>query len=95
MLHFLYIIIKFLVLGRESKTGECNATSYGSLRLWCKYEVREFSPFVRFTCWCTRSRYKHVEIRVVLGCVFNFMMCWKVIYTISTLIAGSRFTGGQ
>ena len=30
---------------------------------------------------CTRSRYKRVEIHVVLGCVFNFMMCWKVIYT--------------
>ena len=30
---------------------------------------------------CTRSIYKHVEIRVVLGCVFNFMMCSKVIYT--------------
>ena len=29
----------------------------------------------------TRSRYKHVEICVVLGCVFNFMMCSKVIYT--------------
>ena len=29
----------------------------------------------------TRSRYKRVEIRVVLGCVFNFMMCSKVIYT--------------
>ena len=30
---------------------------------------------------CTRSRYKRVEICVVLGCVFNFMMCSKVIYT--------------
>ena len=30
---------------------------------------------------CTRSRYKRVEIRVVLGCVFNFMLCSKVIYT--------------
>ena len=30
---------------------------------------------------CTRSRYKRVEIPVVLGCVFNFMMCLKVIYT--------------
>ena len=30
---------------------------------------------------CTRSRYKRVEIRVVLGCVFTFMMCSKVIYT--------------
>ena len=30
---------------------------------------------------CTRSRYKSVEIRVVWGCVFNFMMCPKVIYT--------------
>ena len=30
---------------------------------------------------CTRIRYKRVEIRVVLGCVFNFMMCSKVIYT--------------
>ena len=30
---------------------------------------------------CTRSRYKRVEIRVVLGCVFNFMTCSKVIYT--------------
>ena len=30
---------------------------------------------------CTRSRYKRVEIRVVLGCVVNFMMCSKVIYT--------------
>ena len=30
---------------------------------------------------CTRSKYKHIEIRVVLGCVFNFMMCSKVIYT--------------
>ena len=30
---------------------------------------------------CTRSRYKRVEIPVVLGCVFNFMMCSKVIYT--------------
>ena len=29
---------------------------------------------------CTRSRYKRVEIRVVLGCVFNFMMYSKVIY---------------
>ena len=29
---------------------------------------------------CTRSRYKPVEIRVVLGCVFNFMICSKVIY---------------
>ena len=28
-----------------------------------------------------RSRYKHVEIHTVLGCVFNFMMCLKVIYT--------------
>ena len=30
---------------------------------------------------CTRSRYKHVEICAVLGCVFSFMMCSKVIYT--------------
>ena len=30
---------------------------------------------------CTRSRYKRVEIRVVLCCVFNLMMCSKVIYT--------------
>ena len=30
---------------------------------------------------CTRSEYKRVEIRAVLGCVFNFMMCSKVIYT--------------
>ena len=30
---------------------------------------------------CTRIRYKRVEIRVVLGCVFNFMMCSMVIYT--------------
>ena len=30
---------------------------------------------------CTRSRYKRVEICVVLGCVFNFVMCSKVIYT--------------
>ena len=29
---------------------------------------------------CTRSRYKRVEIRVVLGCVFKFMMCSNVIY---------------
>ena len=29
---------------------------------------------------CTRS-YKRVIILVVLGCVFNFMMCLKVIYT--------------
>ena len=30
-----------------------------------------------------RSRYKRhgVEIRVVLGCVFNFIICSKVIYT--------------
>ena len=30
---------------------------------------------------CTRSRYKRVEMCVVLGCVFNFMLCWKVMYT--------------
>ena len=30
---------------------------------------------------CTRSRHKRVDIRVVLGCVFNFMICSKVIYT--------------
>ena len=30
---------------------------------------------------CTRSRYKRVGIRVVLGCLLNFMMCSKVIYT--------------
>ena len=30
---------------------------------------------------CARSRYKHVEICVVLGCVFNFMMCSNAIYT--------------
>ena len=32
--------------------------------------------FFRFTfcVMCTRSRYKRVEIRVVLGCAFNFMM---------------------
>ena len=30
---------------------------------------------------CTRSRYKRVEIHVVLSCVFNLMMCSKVIYT--------------
>ena len=35
-----------------------------------------------FACGrCTRSRSKRVEICVVLGCVFNFMMCSKVIYT--------------
>ena len=28
---------------------------------------------------CTRSRYKRVEIRAVLACVFSFMMCSKVI----------------
>ena len=28
-----------------------------------------------------RSRYERVESRVVSGCVFNFMMCSKVIYT--------------
>ena len=30
---------------------------------------------------CTKSRYKRVEIRAVLGCALNFMMCSKVIYT--------------
>ena len=30
---------------------------------------------------CTRNRYKRLESRVVFGCVFNFMMCSKVIYT--------------
>ena len=33
---------------------------------------------------CTRSRYKRVEICVVLGCVFNFMMCSKVIYRLGS-----------
>ena len=28
-----------------------------------------------------QDRYKRVETRVVLGCVFNFIMCSKVIYT--------------
>ena len=28
-----------------------------------------------------QKQIKCVEIRVVLGCVFNFMMCSKVIYT--------------
>ena len=38
-----------------------------------------FLFFFRFTVKgrCTRSRYK----RAVLGCVFNFMMCSKAIYT--------------
>ena len=27
---------------------------------------------------CTRSRYKRVEIHVVLGCVFTFMMGSKI-----------------
>ena len=42
---------------------------------------------------CTRSRYKSVEIRVVLGSVFIFKMCSKVIYTglIKTEI-GNRLT---
>ena len=30
---------------------------------------------------CTRSRYKCVDFCVVFGCVFNFMMSSKVIYT--------------
>ena len=44
---------------------------------------------------CTTSRYKRVEMRVVLGCVFNFMMCSKVIYTclIKTEI-GNRNSNG-
>ena len=57
MLRVLYIIIIFLVLGKESKIGECHETSYGSLRLWCKKKVREFSPFVRFT-FCVRKVYQ-------------------------------------
>ena len=35
-LHVLYMIINISCLGRESKIGICHATSYGSLRLWCK-----------------------------------------------------------
>ena len=42
---FCILQLIFLVLGRESKIGECHATSYVSLPLWCKKAVREFSPF--------------------------------------------------
>ena len=48
---------------------------YQSVFSFCQiYFLREEGVLVR-------SRYKRVEIRVVFGCVFNFMMCLKVIYT--------------
>ena len=81
---FCILLSIFLVLVRESKIGECHATSYGSLRLWCKQEVREVSPFVRFT-FCARKVYqkqiKTCRNSCCLGCVLNFMTCSKVIYT--------------
>ena len=33
----------------RKKIGECHEIAYGFPCLWYKYEVREFSPFVRFT----------------------------------------------
>ena len=36
MLHVLYIIINISCPGKRIKMGECHATSYRSLRLWCK-----------------------------------------------------------
>ena len=39
----------FVSLGNEQKIGECHAIAYGILRWWCKYEVREFAHFVRFS----------------------------------------------
>ena len=39
----------FVSLGNEQKIGECHAIAYGFLRLWCKYEIREFAHFVRFS----------------------------------------------
>ena len=69
MLHVLYIIINSSGLGRESKIREYHATSYGSLCLWCKQEVREFSPFVRFT-FCVRKVYQK-QIQCRNSCCFG------------------------
>ena len=56
-------ILKTIRLGREPKIGECHATDYAFLRLWYKFEVRKFSPFIRFTFrvnGCTRIRQERV-----------------------------------
>ena len=42
----------FVSLGNEQKIGECHAIAYGIFRWWCKYEVREFAHFVRFSFRC-------------------------------------------
>ena len=46
MLHVLYIIIDISCPRKSIKIGERHATCYGSLHLWCKEEVRDFSPLV-------------------------------------------------
>ena len=75
MLHVLYITINIFCSGRESKIGECHATSYGPLRLNGVNRRSEkfllLSDLLFAREGCTRSRYKRVEIRVVLGCVLG------------------------
>ena len=56
MFHVLYIIINISRPRKRIKNGECHATSYGSLRLWCKKEVRKFPPnaFARAVLKCVQ-----------------------------------------
>ena len=85
MLHVLYIISNISCpRKRIKKSGNVMQPLMGPY----VYDVNRSSenflllPELLFA-WgrCSRSRYKCVKIHVVLGCVFNFMLCSKVIYT--------------
>ena len=74
----------FLVLGRDQKSRNVMQPLTGPYVYGVNRRSENFlllSDLLFAWGRCTRSRYKRVEIRVVLGCVFNFMICSKVIYT--------------
>ena len=85
MLHVLYIIINISCPRKRIKNRGMSCNLFRSLRIYGVNSRSEnfllLSDLLFARGRCTRSRYKRVVIRVVLGCVLNFMMCSKVIYT--------------
>ena len=80
MLHVLYIIINISCPRKRNKNRgmSCNLLRIPTFR---SEHLLLLSDLLFARERCTRSRYKLVVIRVVLGRVLNFMMCSKVIYT--------------
>ena len=68
MLHVLYIIINISCPRKRIKIGECHATSYGSLKFWCKLEI----PFCQIY-FLPEEGVPEADINVV-----KFLLFWAV-----------------